>query len=299
MDAALPSTSASSPVPAVPVETWAYEDSERGTRMKDQLLAPHCHHCGKLSTPEKKLRVCAGCACVYYCDRGCKNHDGERHDKVECKQYAGSGMKELIAKHKHDLTWRVGSIDERLWLASFIGRIGAVRALIAEGGDVNWVGQDGWTLLHISASNGHLDVVKLLIASGTRLDTVTTHGWGWTALYAAALHGYLLIVLALVEAGADIHIKSKLGYTALDCARGEGFPDIVELLTNKAEEQRAVAARAEAEAEAIRAQALAELLADDDRDKAQKSGAAGAAGVGGSKGKGKGTSSAKAKGKGK
>ena len=149
MDAALPSTSASSPVP---VDNWAYEDSERGfrTRMKDQLLAPHCHHCGKLSTPEKKLRVCAGCLCVYYCDQVCKNHDGERHDKVECKQYAGKGMKEKFETCKHDLTWRLGSIDDRLWLASTIGRIGAVRALIAEGGDVNRVGADGYAVLQQS-----------------------------------------------------------------------------------------------------------------------------------------------------
>ena len=123
-----------------------------------------------------------------------------------------------------------------------------------------------------------------MIASGARLDTVSTDEKGCTALHAAAINGYLLIVLALVEAGADIHIKNKKGQTVLDYVRGKGFPDIVELLTNKAEEQRAVAARAEAEAEAIRAQALAELLADDDRDKA----------AGGSKAKGK----SKSKGKG-
>ena len=197
-------------------------------------------------------------------------------------------MKEKIETCKHDLTWRVGSIDQRLYRASYIGRIGAVRALIAEGGDVNWVRLNGWTLLHTSASNGHLDVVKLLIASGTRLDAVTTDEVGCTALHAAAINGYLLIVLPLVEAGADIHIKSKKGQTALDYARGKGFPDIVELLTNKAEEQRAVAARAEAEAEAIRAQALAELLADDDREKA----------AGGSKANGKSKSKGKDKGKG-
>ena len=289
MDAALPATSASSHM------DWAYEDSVQGslTRMKDELLAPHCHHCGKLSTPEKKLLVCAGCLCVYYCDQVCKNHDCERHDKEECRGFARRGVKENVAISIHEITWRGGSIDERLFQASTIGRIGAVRALIAEGGDVNWVGANGLTALHYSAMNGHLEVMKLLIASGARLDAPTNDEYGVTALHMAARTGYLLIVSALVEAGADIHIKEKKGRTALDIARDDGYPDIVELLTNKAEEQRVVTARAEAEAEAeaeaIRAQALAELLADDDREKA----------AGGSKDKDKGKSNSKDKGKNK
>jgi ankyrin repeat protein len=164
-----------------------------------------------------------------------------------------------------------------------------VRALIAEGGDVNGVAANGWTALHYSAVYGHLEVVKLLIASGSRLDVLSNHEYGGTALHIAVTNGYLLIVSALVEAGADIHIKDKKGFSALDRARDRGFPDILELLTNKAEEQRVVAARAEAEAEAIRAQALAELLADDDREKA----------AGGSKDKDKGKSNSKDKGKNK
>jgi ankyrin repeat protein len=63
------------------------------------------------------------------------------------------------------------------------------------GADVD--AQGGSTPLHSAAANGHLDVVKFLVAQQAEVNAKETDGW--TPLHLAARYGYLDIVKFLVE----------------------------------------------------------------------------------------------------
>lgn len=82
-------------------------------------------------------------------------------------------------------------------------------AVLAAADDVS-----GNSALHLCCANGHVDVMRLLLAAGAPPDA--TNGAGSTALHYAALMGRLDVVKALVEAGAEPVVESKYGKTALD-----------------------------------------------------------------------------------
>ena len=96
-------------------------------------------------------------------------------------------------------------------------------------------GEGGWTALLVASSNGHLNIVKLLLDHGADPEAVTVSGTtplmaaaregredvaqfllslpninleardedGWTALLAASINGHLNIVKLLLDRGAD------------------------------------------------------------------------------------------------
>ena len=55
--------------------------------------------------------------------------------------------------------------------AARTGRIGAVKALLSRGADVNWKEQNGQTALMWAAAEGHAEVVELLIEAGADFRT--------------------------------------------------------------------------------------------------------------------------------
>ena len=69
--------------------------------------------------------------------------------------------------------------------------------------------------MNIAAINGYLDIVKLLIESGTKLNLIGENDHG-TALISAVYNGYADIVETLIKAGAKVDLKCKKdGMTAL------------------------------------------------------------------------------------
>ena len=82
-----------------------------------------CAKCGAMAVTSK----CSRCLRVCYCNKQCQEKHWSVHKKV-CKtpaqQEAGAGQQE----HR----------NIRLFDASFDGDLPTVRALIAEGADVNW-----------------------------------------------------------------------------------------------------------------------------------------------------------------
>ncbi len=97
----------------------------------------------------------------------------------------------------------------------------AVRALLADGADVDVPRGDGMTGLHWAALNGNAEIAGLLIGAGADLDAATRLG-AYTPLHVAGKEGHGEIVAILAEAGADVAAVTETGATPLHFAAAAG-----------------------------------------------------------------------------
>lgn len=86
----------------------------------------------------------------------------------------------------------------------------------------------GVTALWCSASKGHLDVVKLLVRKGAKVNHLTRNES--TPLRAACFTGRLDIVQYLISHGANPNLSNKYNNNCLMIASYKGFLDVVEYL---------------------------------------------------------------------
>jgi ankyrin repeat protein len=80
--------------------------------------------------------------------------------------------------------------DEELHLPelvywSSLGELAEVEKSLANGADVNFADEEGYSALHAAAENGYLDVVKLLVDKGADVQ----HKTQYTALELAEMAG--------------------------------------------------------------------------------------------------------------
>ncbi|VDI74649.1 Hypothetical predicted protein [Mytilus galloprovincialis] len=96
------------------------------------------------------------------------------------------------------------------------------------------------TALHLASSNGHKEVVTILLDHDAELNAKNTNGstalhWatcnitsqGMTALHLASSHGHKEVVTILLEHDADTNVKETKGWLPLHCAASRGYIDIV------------------------------------------------------------------------
>ena len=62
-------------------------------------------------------------------------------------------------------------------------------ALLNRGANVNALKRNGWSALHIACQEGHADIVKLLLDSGSEQ---TPNKDGWFPLHVACRTGYVM-----------------------------------------------------------------------------------------------------------
>ena len=99
--------------------------------------------------------------------------------------------------------------------------IEAIRALIADGADVNAAHGDGMTGLHWAALNGNGEIARLLIDAGAALEAATRLG-AHTPLHVAAKEGQGEVVAILAAAGADPAAVTETGAMPLHFAAASG-----------------------------------------------------------------------------
>ncbi len=103
-----------------------------------------------------------------------------------------------------------------------------VRALIAEGADVNDAQVDGMTGLHWAAYHDDTATARLLIDAGADVDA--TNRYGVPPLSLAATNANGALVSALLDAGADPNVALEGGETVLMTAARTGSAEAVRAL---------------------------------------------------------------------
>ena len=93
--------------------------------------------------------------------------------------------------------------------------------------------EDGRTALVQACTNGHLELVRVLVKAGANVDVVMTHptdGSEWTLLPIVGQLGYVGIMKELIKGGAIVDEGNASGFTALHLASENGRTSIVKAL---------------------------------------------------------------------
>mgnify|MGYP000445104224 CR=1 FL=1 len=104
-------------------------------------------------------------------------------------------------------------LDQQLRDAAWAGDVAAAQQLIAAGADVNAKDSSYESAYLISTSEGPLELVRLMLASGA--DLAGLDSYDGTGLIRAAERGLALIVGELVRAGIDLDHVNNIGYQAI------------------------------------------------------------------------------------
>ena len=117
-----------------------------------------------------------------------------------------------------------------LHFAGFFGKPEAAKALLEAGAEVNAYSTNELRVqaLHSAAAGRHIEVCRVLIASGA--DVKATQRHGLTSLHAAAQHGDDELVELLLSAGSDPMARTDAGETSADIAEASGHIDVARRL---------------------------------------------------------------------
>jgi ankyrin repeat protein len=118
--------------------------------------------------------------------------------------------------------------ETAIMLASYKGLYNIVEKLYIKGAEVK---HDGWNPLLYAATNGHANVIQLLLDGGVPINSTSPNGT--TPLMMAARGNHLDAVNVLLKNGADPNLKNDAGKTAVTFALGRNHSEIAEVLRSR------------------------------------------------------------------
>jgi ankyrin repeat protein len=152
--------------------------------------------------------------------------------KEDLFKAAQNGDVEAIQNILNEKEMDVDVADENgltaLHLASSRGHLQVAKLLLENGAKINQKGMFDKTALHLAATNGHFAVAELLLENGAVIDL--KHSRGFTALHLAVENSKLELAELLLENGADINPQDSFCRTPLHLAAENGKLEAVELL---------------------------------------------------------------------
>lgn len=104
-------------------------------------------------------------------------------------------------------------LDRRLRAAAWANDVPRARRLVRQGADVNAKDDTRQSAYLIATSEGHLDLLRLALRHGARVDDKDS--WNGTGLIRAAERGHGLVVGELLRAGIDRDHVNRIGYQAI------------------------------------------------------------------------------------
>ncbi|KAK7082352.1 Poly (ADP-ribose) polymerase [Halocaridina rubra] len=107
------------------------------------------------------------------------------------------------------------------------GHAHVVEELLNAGADHTAVELRGRMAVHIAASLGHLDVLKVMKSHGCDINVIADNRYKQTPLHYAAYEGKLSAVKWLVQNGAVLDAKDGYGNTPLSCACRRKQKDVI------------------------------------------------------------------------
>lgn len=158
-------------------------------------------------------------------DANTLNPAGEHGLVLAVRESALKVASVLLDWPKTQVEVRTGKDESPLMLASLKGLTDLCQKLIDKGADVN---KPGWAPLHYAATNGHLEVMRLLLEHHAYIDAGSPNAS--TPLMMAARYGTAAAVELLLDAGADPMLKNDRGMTAIDFAQSVSRQDVAELI---------------------------------------------------------------------
>jgi len=134
-------------------------------------------------------------------------------------------------RHKFDVNMQSHCGESLLYVSSSEGHVELMELLLEMGADVNAKGRDGTNALEIAAYSGHEKAVNLLLAHGAEINAQSEdHG---TALQAAAGEGHEKLVDRLLAKGADVLLGGGPYMCPLHAAARSGYLNIVKTLLDR------------------------------------------------------------------
>ena len=107
----------------------------------------------------------------------------------------------------------------------------------SEENGLNTKNEFGRTALMMACSNGHKDVVKLLLNHFERIEPNARSSHGWTAFMIACYKGHKDVVKLLLDHSdrIELNARTNVGWTAFMYACCNGDKDVVQMLLNHSE----------------------------------------------------------------
>lgn len=123
--------------------------------------------------------------------------------------------------------------------------------------------QDGWSPLHIAATDGHMEMAGLLMERGAEVDAKGHKEQ--TPLHWASRNGHLKVQTVLLSHGADPALRDRDGRSAVDFAKDEAVKAVLSkaVLEGSAREKAAASKEREASERAAREKAAHEAEQKD------------------------------------
>ncbi|XP_065826118.1 putative ankyrin repeat protein RF_0381 isoform X2 [Oscarella lobularis] len=119
-----------------------------------------------------------------------------------------------------------------LHCACLYGRIEEVKYLINDPARINAIDENGWTPFMFACQEGHLVIAQMLVYENCSVHIKSKIGW--TALHIASFNGQTAICEYLIDhCGVNVNEQDEKGSTSLMKACDRGYLDTVQLLGSK------------------------------------------------------------------